>query len=492
MDELLQSNNPPLHFECIHLESLIGDSHVFLSGLKDQITQTCAVLEGLLDEERSVERLVQSCKTILSPIRNIPEDRVHRILVTCLDIDKPERKDSLDGKSPPLVLSQVCRDWRSVTLSTSQLWSSISLDFDRYRNEVACLYRLQMYILRSGMHDITLSIRSTKGLSTKNPVTPILFSSAARWVDLHIAIPYLSLHALSAVRGSLHRLTRLRVEFTTEPRMPLFPPSKPIFRAFEYAPLLRSVSINSVCSAVEQVSLPWPQLTQYTGNDWTSTYIDILKLAPDMASMSLQCDDDCGFDIVLPSIPFRHHGLRRLHVYEEAKKPRSEIRSEGGITHVLSHVELPALESLSMAYRHPNIWIPSSLHLGNLSSLSIDASFIIPTGAQADLLSLLRTTPSLSHLSMSMSMAPEEDVILVGLNISINPDVVPGLKSLAFRFINISPGLSSVFVDMVESRRPGLESLRLSVPLVMLPPPSALVDRWAGLCDGNFVTYGVE
>ncbi|KAK0450494.1 uncharacterized protein EV420DRAFT_1312215 [Desarmillaria tabescens] len=441
-----------------HLESVIGDGHAFLSRIMERITQTRAALEELLDEERRVERLIQSCKTVISPIRNIPEDIVREIFVACLDIDKPERKDSLDRNSPPLALSRVCRDWRSIALSTSQLWSFLSLDFDRYRNEVACLYLLQMYILRSGMHDITLSLRSTEGLSAKNPLIPILFSSAPRWIDLHIAIPYLALHAFSPVRGSLYCLTRLRVEFMNEPPMPLAAHSKPIFNAFEYAPLLCSMSINTVCSAVEQLSLPWPQLTQFTGNDWTSTYIDILQLAPDMGSMSLQCDDDRDFDIVLPSLPFRHHGLRRLHVHEEVESPSSDILSEGGIVHVLSHIEFPALQTLSMAYQHPDIRIPSSLHLGNLSSLSIDASFIIPTGAQANLLSLLRTTPSLTHLSMSMSMAPEEDAILLGLNFRINPDVVPGLKSLAFRFINRYPGLSSVFVDMVESRRPGLES----------------------------------
>ncbi|KAG7451723.1 uncharacterized protein BT62DRAFT_881989, partial [Guyanagaster necrorhizus] len=124
MDELLKSNNPPLEAERVQLEGVIGAGHGFLAGLQERITQTRAAPEALLDEERRVERLIGSCKTILCPVRMIPEDIIREIFLTYHFEAVIERqgRESLNGQFVPLVLSQVCRDWRRITLSTSLLW----------------------------------------------------------------------------------------------------------------------------------------------------------------------------------------------------------------------------------------------------------------------------------------------------------------------------------------------------------------------------------
>ncbi|KAG7451711.1 uncharacterized protein BT62DRAFT_940691, partial [Guyanagaster necrorhizus] len=138
MDELLKSNNPPLPAERIQLKGVIGEGHGFLAGLRERRTQTGAALEALLDEERRVERLIESCKTILCPIRTISDNIVHKIFfIYHFEAVVVREEESLNGQFVPLVLSQVCRDWRATALSTSQLWSFIRLDFDVYRNEEA-------------------------------------------------------------------------------------------------------------------------------------------------------------------------------------------------------------------------------------------------------------------------------------------------------------------------------------------------------------------
>ncbi|KAK0218458.1 hypothetical protein EDD85DRAFT_354472 [Armillaria nabsnona] len=185
----------------------------------------------------------------------------------------------------PLFLSQVCRDWRSIGLSTSRLWSSIKPDFGLYRNELACQYLLQTYLLRSATHDITLSIHSKRDIS-KNHLIPVLLLSAPRWTNLSITIPYNSLFAFSSVRGSLHRLTRLSVEFIGDiPALPVGS-AKPIFDAFEYAPLLRSFSLKGAYGAIQLIDVPWSQLTEYAGYDLTSSFIDILELARTWTALS--------------------------------------------------------------------------------------------------------------------------------------------------------------------------------------------------------------
>ncbi|KAK0436214.1 hypothetical protein EV421DRAFT_1130809 [Armillaria borealis] len=505
MDELLKSNNPPLQAERVQLESVIGDGHGLLAGLQERIAQTRAALEVLLDEERRVERTIESCKTIVRPIRRIPEDIVREIFLTCFGIEG-EGKDSLDRNFAPLILSQVCRDWRSIALSTSRLWSSIRLDFDQYRNELACQYLLQTYLLRSAAHDITLSIHSTRDIS-KSHLIPALLLSAPRWTNLSMTFPYNSLFAFSAARGSLHRLNRLSIQFIGDvPGLPVGL-AKPIFDAFEYAPLLRSFSLKGAYRAIQQINVPWSQLTDYAGHDLTSSYIDILKHAPDMESASLQCDEDSEDDygVVRPST---HQCLRVLHVHEVEETPDSFVPSEGGIIRVLSHIEVPTLESLSMTYAHPFIQLPTSLRgstAGNLKSLSIAAPFLISAGVQADLISLLKTTASLSSLSVPYALVPAEDhfdlenELLLYLNANINPDAVPRLTSLVIRLTNAVPHLLPSFVDMVQSRRhvtptrAALQTLHLSVPLAIplgLDPDVAA--RWKELCDEGLVMYGME
>ncbi|KAK0450517.1 uncharacterized protein EV420DRAFT_1766608 [Desarmillaria tabescens] len=457
MSELLKSNCPPLDTERLQLEEFIGENRGFVASLQERVSQARAVLDELLEEERRVKDMIESCKTFIQPIRRIPEGVIHEIFSKFCDT-KREGKDSLDKKFAPLVLSQVCRDWRNVAVSTSRLRSFITLDFDWYRDELACQYLLQTYLLRSGKHDITLSIHSNSDISRSHLIS-VLLLCAPRWTNLSLSIPYDSLHAFSAARGSVNRLNRLSIEFVGNVPGLSVRLAMSVFNTFEYAPLLRSFSLKGVLRGVEQMNLPWSQLTEYSGNDWTSGYIDILKRAQDMESASLQCHDDSEFEGMFPSLS--HRRLRVLHVHEEEENLDIEdILSEGGIVHFLLHVEFPALESLKMTYVHPyNVQVPKSL-LGStargLKSLSIDSPIILSSRAQADLLNLLRTTVSLSSFSMtwwSIHANPQGDGLFLWLNRNINPDVVPRLASLAVRFINREPYLSSSFVDMVQSRR---------------------------------------
>ncbi|PBK65302.1 hypothetical protein ARMSODRAFT_1022419 [Armillaria solidipes] len=157
-----------------------------------------------------------------------------------------------------------------------------------------------------------------------------------------------------------------------------------------------------------------------------------------------------------------------------------------------------------MSYAYPRIRIPSSLcglTAGSLKSLIIDALFAIPVEAQADLLGLLKTTPSLSRLSISCRSVPEgnkNNGLLLGLNANVNPGLLPCLTSLEFCFININPYLDPSFVDMVQSRRylaparAALQTLRLSVPFVLLSANNEANVRWKDMCDEGLVTYGVD
>ncbi|KAK0234324.1 hypothetical protein IW262DRAFT_1425066 [Armillaria fumosa] len=500
LSELLNSNDPPLRTEHLQLESFIGEGHGFLATLQERVSQARVVLNELLAEEKRVQDIIEWCRTIVSPIRRIPEDIIREIFLTCWETEG-EIKDSLNGKFAPFVLSKICREWRSVALSTSRLWSTISLDFDLYRNDsMECQYLLQMLLSRSTTRDITLSIYSNREI-TKNHLIPILLMSAPRWTDVSITIPYLSLHAFSAARGYLHRLKHLHVDFVHGIMRMRTPLSKPVFDAFEYVPLLRSFFFTGAYNVVQQMNLPWPQLTEYSGRDRTSSYLELFKLAPDLEAATLQCADDSEEDVPLPSLYSSHKCLRTLHLHEDED---SDAIPEGGIARFLSHVEFPALESLTMEYTHLDIRVPTYLcgsTASNLKCLSIDASFCIYAEGQADLLDLLKTTPLLSKLSVSCQCSIEEndsEVIFFGLNANVNPALLPCLTSLDIWFINSHPFQAPSLVEMVHSRRyPGparaaLETLRMSSQFTIFSTDNETNAKWKDMYDAGLVTYGCD
>ncbi|KAK0218464.1 hypothetical protein EDD85DRAFT_893841, partial [Armillaria nabsnona] len=236
MSQLLTSNDLPLQTERLQLEGFIDENLEFIASLQERVSKARAVLNELLKEQRSVKDMVESCKTIIRPIRKVPEDIVREIFLALWDTEE-EGKDSLNKRFAPLVVSQVCRDWRNIALSMSQLWSTITLDFDLHLNELRCQYLLQTYLVRSANHDIILSLRSTRDIS-KSPIIPALLLSAPRWTGISMIIPYKSRHAFSAARGFLHRLNRLSVELPDEDHY--LHSTETSFDAFEYAPLLRS------------------------------------------------------------------------------------------------------------------------------------------------------------------------------------------------------------------------------------------------------------
>ncbi|PBK84401.1 hypothetical protein ARMGADRAFT_943482, partial [Armillaria gallica] len=122
MDELLKSNTPPLPAEHVQLESAIGKGQECLGGLEERIAQAYATLEVLLNDKRRVERTIESYRTIVRPILRVPEEIIREVFLTCLAISGKVTDTLSSRQFAPLHLSQVCRDWRNIALSTSRLW----------------------------------------------------------------------------------------------------------------------------------------------------------------------------------------------------------------------------------------------------------------------------------------------------------------------------------------------------------------------------------
>jgi hypothetical protein len=61
--------------------------------------------------------------SLIAPIRRLPAEILSQVFLQCI----PEESIFL-AKTAPLVLSQVCRQWREVALSNQLLWNTLTLD----------------------------------------------------------------------------------------------------------------------------------------------------------------------------------------------------------------------------------------------------------------------------------------------------------------------------------------------------------------------------
>ncbi|KAJ7187442.1 hypothetical protein GGX14DRAFT_618445 [Mycena pura] len=158
------------------------------------------------------------------------------------------------GTCSPIILTQICREWREIALSTPALWRAIPLTqaenrpaFPRGR-----IHRANTWLRRSGCCPLSIEIEDYSAAAPEllAAVTP----HSARW-------EYLKLHDTrwcnpwqsTALEGPMPSLRHLYLH--------MYLPETDVLTLGE-VPLLRSVTLDVL--VLTNVVLPWAQLTSLT------------------------------------------------------------------------------------------------------------------------------------------------------------------------------------------------------------------------------------
>ncbi|KAK7026242.1 F-box domain-containing protein [Favolaschia claudopus] len=157
----------------------------------------------------------------------------------------------------PLLLSHVCRAWRSIALNMPSLWSRVRVSSSE-TDPSDWQELLQCWLARAGNQSLDLDL--TGGLDQNQ--TARLFSTVApysfQWRSFQcywtnpVSIPN------EIIRGRIPCLYELRLWIKRDDVGP-GKPEIPIITAFSDAPALRKVELSYL--APKSVSLPWAQLT---------------------------------------------------------------------------------------------------------------------------------------------------------------------------------------------------------------------------------------
>jgi hypothetical protein len=340
--QLLHTIRTPFPSEIISVQQTISHAHVDMLQLDRDIERVQAVLNQLKSHRDGIQNYVDEHRAVLAPIRRLPPEILSKIFIHCL----PARKShSFRISQAPLLLGRICSGWRSVMLTTPQLWSTFALVSSfRSTNNALC----NVWLERSGSCPLTLVIGSLGGTTEEAyAVIATLASHCHRWRHLVLMSPsamqYIStadlhLPCLESVEIAMHDIILTGGRTVT----------------IENAPRLRAFKMDSLGLA-PAIRVPWCQLTEYHVKfDNLDSCIAALQQSANVESCKLTCRTDAA-ELTQEYLPVVLPHLRSLHIVVG-----------GDLTNLFNHLVLPALRDIHITQHASqgsgSIWPQSQFH----------------------------------------------------------------------------------------------------------------------------------
>ncbi|KAJ7186073.1 hypothetical protein C8R46DRAFT_881971, partial [Mycena filopes] len=207
--------------------------------------QILRLQDRLRDLELDRHRTQQRLDSYRYPILELPTDITCEIFIHSLPV-YPSFPRLTDLGSPTL-LTQICRQWRSIALDTPTLWRAMSLTSDSIEQES---YLFDLWLNRSG--SCPLSVNFCDWYSEAElPVLRRVLQHSPRLDELRVVLP---VHPMLKTPHPLPMLRRLDLTLSGAPV-----PQDIVL--FSDAPQLRTVILHL---ASLRVLLPWFQITSLT------------------------------------------------------------------------------------------------------------------------------------------------------------------------------------------------------------------------------------
>ncbi|KAJ7025943.1 hypothetical protein C8F04DRAFT_1009438 [Mycena alexandri] len=298
-----------------------------LASTRQQIWTLEARLE-ILDAER--QELEKNLETFTYPVISTPAELVSEIFLACLPDNgrvQPSRH------AAPLSLSQICRHWREIALSTPQLWSSVDFTFQRgftmggdpdirIRNvsfysdeddsddsdsERDSPYDGACALVRTWFHRAKgCPVSVTLRCSPNRTMPPKIFSAiaefSAQWGRLELTLPLSDIPSLEAIRGPFPELQSLAIDISTARSFS----QVTRLTGFLAAPRLRTVRLFSFHLTLNNVLVDSAQVTSLELKEhlsklaWTAIFTRFPTLRHFTAGLSFDESDPTAFKSVPP------------------------------------------------------------------------------------------------------------------------------------------------------------------------------------------------
>ncbi|KAF7336944.1 F-box domain-containing protein [Mycena venus] len=358
---------------------------------------------------------------------------IHRLPIEILSEIFLHCSTKQDGCKPRLVAT-VCRRWRHVALSTSQLWCNIHLNAETIEVE-SLRSLLVLQLQRSGQVPLSIVFREPRDTAS---TLQLLLTVSQRWQSLDLLILTASQHELIRTSTSLFPvLKKLTLRNVT---------SFELGNLFRPLPLLEELVLDWLECPLPS-TLPWTRITKCDIYGCSSEEVlNVLHSAPSIVNLSLY---DCHVDNKdLTTITSAIRSLTISHC------------TSGFARSFLNHLTVPNLQELVLdLFRDINaltsLLTRSSSPIARLILTSVDVS-------EQELIATLHLTDTLDHLEINWPSDVHSNTLMEALTILPRSRRAPLLPRL--RVLSITGGLScrdDVLLTMLQSRCPGLEHVEL-------------------------------
>ncbi|KAF8960894.1 hypothetical protein BDZ97DRAFT_1275246 [Flammula alnicola] len=122
LSSYLGNNQAPSEEDIAQANVLREEPLIELANIDVIIREVQKTLDSLKARRDTIRCSIDRYDTILAPVRRLQEDVLREIFSYCLPTD---RNPITNSSEAPLLLTHICRFWRSVACTTPQIWTSI-------------------------------------------------------------------------------------------------------------------------------------------------------------------------------------------------------------------------------------------------------------------------------------------------------------------------------------------------------------------------------
>lgn len=337
----------------------------------------------------------------------VPYEIITKIFLLCLSDD-----EELHPSRAPILLSQICREWRETALAIPQLWSKLHLPFTE-RSDI--IPALQMWLEASGNLPLTFDailttspVRAGDSISSRTE-KQILCSHSQRWYQVRLILR--SESSLEIFNANLPdnpfpilRCTQLRVltprhyagirteswNFTLLERLSSSPYLQTLaienWRQFATFDQLPCSSLRHLwCCSISNTSFDVGKLTGALRHcdHLTSLHLEMTALShlvldvatpthlPRLETLSLSFENFLFLADVINALYTPHLRALRLQVQVDMYTPESVVPFAQMLTDCASSLKMLELSLRRTIYREPSV-TSAIANLRNLTSLTLD------------------------------------------------------------------------------------------------------------------------
>ncbi|KAJ7279449.1 hypothetical protein C8J57DRAFT_1175353, partial [Mycena rebaudengoi] len=338
-----------------------------LPGVLSEIDALSAHLERLSAERDTIQAELDS---IVYPVLTLPPEITSDIFVwfRCLSGDS----GPISRHSAPLLLAKICRRWRSIAISTPELWSHLSLWMHPARRSdfyATVPDALGIWLARSASHPLTIQFCSLEYDEEEHEeycdsldlIHDVLLLHAHHWEDVSFVLGFRDYERLFGNSGTAFPILRTLdlANMIDEPRFPKYPIDS--FPALGNCPALRQISMSEEFLDSFPQHFPWAGITRYEPSHFRRNGWKVLQAAVNLRECFLPVDVGSFYHFTPAASLF----LTTAHVQLTSLKRLGLTRAG-----LLEWLTLPALQEL-YSFEISNQDLPIFLSFQTRSSCNI-------------------------------------------------------------------------------------------------------------------------